>query len=111
MTHPRPVFLSATVVAALVGLGFSVWSYGAPMTGIDDTAGPILTALGHAGIALCAVLFLVMARGRAAWAGLGLLAALLTSVAGFMLMQPGITLSALVALGTLLIGLLLGDTA
>ena len=105
----RSTFAIATIVVTLLGLAASIYAFVSPRTGVYDTAGPILTALGHAAMALGALLVLLLSRRRGLLAALFIIVALLTSFAAFLLQQPMILFAALAALVVLPLGLLLGD--
>ncbi len=104
----QKTFSAAAILAALVGFAASVHAYLTPATGVDDTAGPLLTALGHAAMAALAVILLVLATGRGALVTLYILAALGTCLAAYLLEQPLILAPAIVALFTLPLGHLIG---
>lgn len=104
----RSTFASAAILVALLGLAASIYAYLTPRTGVEDTAGPLLTALGHAGMAMAALLVLVLSRRLGLWVALFVLAAVLTSIAAFLLQQPMILFPALAALVILPLGLLVG---
>ncbi|CAM4310961.1 hypothetical protein [Palleronia rufa] len=105
----RTVFSVAATLAALLGLAASISAYLSPATGVDDTAGPLLTALGNAGMAGLALVLLFVAWGRAALVTLYLTTALATCLAALLLQQPLILFPALVALIILPLGHLIGD--
>ena len=105
----RSTFAAAAILVALLGLAASINAYFSPRTGVDDTAGPILTGLGHAGMAVAALLVVVLSRGLGLWVTLFVIVAVLTSIAAFLLQQPMILFPALLALVVLPLGLLLGD--
>ena len=105
----RLTFSLAAILAAIIGLAASIWAYSSPETGVNDTAGPLLTALGHGGMAVLALLLLVTATARGAGIALFLLAALGTCLAGYLLQQPLILGPAIVALIALPLGHMIGD--
>ena len=104
----RPTFATAAFVVALLGLAASIYAYSSPSTGVDDTVGPLLTALGHVGLALAALLLIFTYR----WLGLlvtfFVVVAILTAFAAYLLQQPAILFPALAALIVLPFGLLVG---
>ncbi len=104
----RPMLFGVALVAAVIGLGFSVYAYLTPATGVDDTAGPLLTALGHAAMAAGAAILLVTSRLAGLLVALGVLAALLTAFAGYLLLQPAIWGAALAAGALFLLGQTIG---
>lgn len=106
--NARSTFAAAAILVALVGLAASIHAYLTPRTGVEDTAGPILTGLGHAGMAVAALLVLALSRGLGLWVTLFVIAAVLTAIAAFLLQQPMILLPALLALVILPLGLLVG---
>ncbi len=106
---PRKIFSIVAALAALAGLAASIRAYLSPETGVDGTAGPLLTALGTAGMILLAVLLLVTAAWRGAALALYLLAGIATCFAAVLLQQPLILIPAVVALCTLPVGQMLGD--
>lgn len=76
---------------------------------MDDTAGPLLTALGHSAMIAAALLFL--AGKPPLWtilSALVVIAALATAPAGFFLLQPTIHVPAIIALLTFLPGRMSG---
>lgn len=105
----RSTFAIAAIVVTLLGLAASIHAYVTPRTGVEDTAGPLLTALGHAAMALGALLLLLLSRRQGLLVALFILAAVLTAFAAFLLQQPMILFPALAALVILPLGLLLGD--
>ena len=111
MTHPRTTFAALAVLAALLGLLASIYAYLSPETGVDDTAGPILSGLGHAALAALAVLAVVLRGGGGLLCLAALVVGLATAFAAYLLAQPMILLPAIVALAALPFGLMLGDGA
>ena len=105
----RTAFSFAATLAALLGLAASIYAYVSPATGVDDTAGPLLTALGNAGMAGLALVLVYVAAGRGALVTLYLTTALATCLAALLLQQPLILFPALVALIILPLGHLIGD--
>jgi len=75
------------VLAALVGLGISLYGYLAPLTGITGSFGALLVCIACAALILDG-LFLWRVRGRGAyvfWLVLGFLGAICTLAAGYFL--------------------------
>ncbi|WP_375262672.1 hypothetical protein [Palleronia sp.] len=105
----RSTFLMAVIVVTLLGFAASIYGYVTPSTGVSDTIGPLLTALGHAAMALGALLLLLLSRWRGLLVGLFILAAVLTIFAAYLLQQPMILFPAIGTLVILPLGLLLGD--
>ncbi len=106
---PRKIFSIVAALAALAGLAASIRAYLSPATGVDDTAGPLLTALGMAAMALLAGLLLVTAAWRGTAIALYILAGIATCFAAILLQQPLILVPAIVALCTLPLGQMIGD--
>ena len=103
------MFFAIALLAAVFGLAASIYAYLTPATGVDDTAGPLLTALGHAAMIAAALLFLLWRPPlRTVLSVLFALAALATALAGFLLMQPAIYVPALIALLTFVPGQMSG---
>ncbi|RFC61890.1 hypothetical protein DYI37_18880 [Fulvimarina endophytica] len=94
----RDRLLGIAVLIAAFGFIWSIYAFFAPSTGVNGTAGPLLAAFGHVAIAL-STLAVAATNG---WFGriilaLFVLAALLTALAGVLLLQPAIWLAALIA--------------
>ncbi|MEN3794836.1 hypothetical protein [Fulvimarina sp. MAC3] len=97
--------LGVAILVATFGFIWSIYTFFAPSTGVNGTLGPWLAALGHVAIGI-GTLAIAATSGWLAIVFLVLfaLAALLTALAGVMLLQPAIWLAALVAGALVIIG-------
>ncbi|WP_323767163.1 hypothetical protein [Marinovum sp.] len=101
------LFLALSVLFGLAAFALSLRLYFGPLTGVEGTAGPLLTALGSAAQALL-VLFIAIfpyspSQGPAA--AFALLAAILTGVAGWFLLSWPILIAITLAAACLVVAL------
>ncbi len=95
-------------IGGLVVLAVALYGYFMPLTGINETAGALLAALGGGALVLGAILMAGIDQGglRVALIVLVVVAAILTGLAGWFLLHLSIVAAALVALLGVLIAAL-----
>lgn len=90
------------VLSSLAGAALAIWAYLAPESGVSGTAGALLALLGATATTLGG-LILMLGRPRLWLLALAVLAAILTALAGWFLMQWALAIVMAVAF----VGLLL----
>jgi hypothetical protein len=99
----RP-FLLLALGAAVAAAGLASWALFAPETGVTGTAGVVLALVGSLAVGLGVLLLLRPGRRlRRVLVPLVVLAAALTALAGWFLMQWGLAVAMLVALAAVLL--------